>query len=344
MCGATGSINVTNIDKTVPRAATISLSSQKIDAGGTVTARVTHTDNESGIDIGKCKWVYNKQSGAIGKQENLYTGGTFSSNGQSVSYTTREIGTYYLHVLSVDKVGNKTETISGKIEVTNNLPQIGSVNYGSKTTNSITINANATDLDGDKLTYELYVSTSQNGPFVKKATSPATNSGNSVSLTANTLNEYTNYYYYVTVSDGKGNPVQGGVQGPIRTYCPGNTYTCEGPFYGSYTCYYCNGTGYHDHNWRFSYIFQPTASATNYCGYGCGGRVNTSSARCSCGAFKIVPSCNNFCKEWVEAAERPTTGRCGKCFQGTISEAMPCRHGYEESHQYCAHDLTYQHD
>ena len=76
---------------------------------------------------------------------------------------------------------------------------------------------------------------------MKKATSPATNSGNSVSLTANTLNEYTNYYYYVTVSDGKGNPVQGGVQGPIRTYCPGNTYTCEGPFSTSEECFNCIG-------------------------------------------------------------------------------------------------------
>lgn len=181
---------------------------------------------------------------------------------------------------------------------------------------------------------------------MKKATSSATSSGSSANLTANSLNEYTNYYYYVTASDGKANPVQGTVQGPIKTYCPGNTYTCEGPFYGTTTCWACGGYGYHSHTWKFDYVYQPTASVTGKCGYGCGGSVNRGTATCSlCGERKRVPTCVNFCKEWVEAAERETYGKCGKCNgSGNITDSIACKHGYTETHPYCIHDHTSQHD
>ena len=116
---ATG--NVTNIDKTVPQAAALNLS-----GAGTVTANpkvnvtVTHKDNESNINIGKAKWIFNKSATAIGTNSASYTGGTFTSNGQQLSLPISADGTYYLHVLTVDNAGNSKETISKAITMVTN--------------------------------------------------------------------------------------------------------------------------------------------------------------------------------------------------------------------------------
>ena len=81
-----------------------------------MTATVTHNDNESGPNIASCKWVYNTTSGAIGTNSSSYTG-TFSSNGQSINLNASTPGSYYLHVLTVDKAGRATESIKGPITV-----------------------------------------------------------------------------------------------------------------------------------------------------------------------------------------------------------------------------------
>lgn len=53
--------SVTVEDKTVPQAANIELSATSTAPGGTITATVTLTDNESGVDAAGSKWVYNIQ-------------------------------------------------------------------------------------------------------------------------------------------------------------------------------------------------------------------------------------------------------------------------------------------
>ncbi|MCI8397260.1 MAG: hypothetical protein HFJ52_06520, partial [Clostridia bacterium] len=70
------------------------------------------------------------------------------------------------------------------------------ITYKSKTTNSITVTAKATDAQNDKLTYTLYTSTN-NSTWTQKATSSSVSSGTEVTLIANGLTEYT--YYYVKV-------------------------------------------------------------------------------------------------------------------------------------------------
>ena len=126
--GGNGTANITIIDKLVPKNATIKLSGTSTNTSGNVTATVTHTDEQadsknaqSGINIAKCKWVYNTTSTAIGVNESSYTGGTFTSNGQKITLKTATVGTYYLHVLTTDNAGNKKETISETIKVTGNL-------------------------------------------------------------------------------------------------------------------------------------------------------------------------------------------------------------------------------
>ena len=84
----------------------------------TLNAKVTHTDNESGINIKECKYILNESSDEIGTDSSKYTNGNFNSNDETITLPLKEVKNYYLHVLSVDNVGNAKETIKGPIGVT----------------------------------------------------------------------------------------------------------------------------------------------------------------------------------------------------------------------------------
>ena len=108
--------NIEVMDKIAPTA-TIKLSGTTVEIGGTLTAEVTQTDNESGINISQTKWVLNTEAGNIGTEVSKYTGGTFTKTSETITIPTTTGGTYYLHVLTVDNAGNKKETISNAVTV-----------------------------------------------------------------------------------------------------------------------------------------------------------------------------------------------------------------------------------
>ncbi len=110
---ATG--NVTNIEKNAP-SVNINLSETEVTTEGSITATVTQSDSESGINIGSCRWIYNTTAGNIGTNASSYTG-TFTSATQNLKLKSATVGTYYLHVLSADSAGNLKETIKGPITV-----------------------------------------------------------------------------------------------------------------------------------------------------------------------------------------------------------------------------------
>ncbi len=110
---ATG--NVTNIEKNAP-SVNINLSATEVTTEGSITATVTQSDSESGINIGSCKWIYNTTAGNIGTNASSYTG-IFTSANQNITLKSTTVGTYYLHVLSADNAGNLEETIEGPIAV-----------------------------------------------------------------------------------------------------------------------------------------------------------------------------------------------------------------------------------
>ena len=112
--GNTASINVQ--DATKPNEATIILSNNNPMIGATITAEVSQSDNESGVDITKCIWIYNQTSTKLGEDETNYTG-KFTSANETISLTATSSGDYYLHVLTVDRAGNKKETVSEAITV-----------------------------------------------------------------------------------------------------------------------------------------------------------------------------------------------------------------------------------
>ena len=105
------------IKDTNPPTAQIKLSATTTDTNGSITATVTQTDNESGININQTKYVYNTTATEIGTNDISYTGGTFNKTQQDIILNSTVAGTYYLHVLSVDNAGNKKETISGAVTV-----------------------------------------------------------------------------------------------------------------------------------------------------------------------------------------------------------------------------------
>jgi hypothetical protein len=107
--------NVTNIEKNAP-SVNINLSATEVTTEGSITATVTQSDSQSGINIGSCRWVYNTTSGNIGTNASSYTG-TFTSANQNITLKSTTVGTYYLHVLSADNAGNLKETIKGPIAV-----------------------------------------------------------------------------------------------------------------------------------------------------------------------------------------------------------------------------------
>ena len=108
------SINI--LDNQKPQQAKIELSGTSVTTTGSITATITHTDNESGVDIGNCKWEYNTNTNPIGTEESSYT--NVFSNNQPITLNASTPGIYYLHVLTVDKAGNKIESISQGISVT----------------------------------------------------------------------------------------------------------------------------------------------------------------------------------------------------------------------------------
>ena len=112
--GQEASVNI--LDGVAPQAAKIELSCTTASVGDSITATVTMTDNESGINAKASKWVYNTTAESVGTEESSYSE-TFETNPQELTLTATEEGTYYLHVLSVDNAGNKVETVSEAVTV-----------------------------------------------------------------------------------------------------------------------------------------------------------------------------------------------------------------------------------
>ena len=112
-----GYTSIDILDQINPQNAQIELSGNTTNTTGSIIATVTHIDNETGVDIGNCKWEYNTNSNQIGTEASNYTN-SFSSDGEKITLSASTVGTYYLHVLTADKVGNKLESISQGVTVT----------------------------------------------------------------------------------------------------------------------------------------------------------------------------------------------------------------------------------
>lgn len=129
-------ITIINIDKVNPNAAKVNNTQFNTK---TFTIKVELTDDYSGIDISKCKYILNTNKVSEYSQATVFESAT-----QNLNLSVDQDGTYYLHILSVDKAGNETDTVK-EIKIDSTKPE-GKVTY-SKTdiTNKdivVTITAN----------------------------------------------------------------------------------------------------------------------------------------------------------------------------------------------------------
>ena len=244
--GEHATYTIANIDKEVPSLGTIN----SAPGGTSISLSLDVADSQSGI--AKINWYYKLTTETEYKVvTNNYTdinGSISGSNSDTLQTTISNLvagSTYNIYVEVYDVAGNMVTTEDLPIEaITNTAPETPTVTYSSKTTSSITLQAKATDADGDQLTYTLYTSTSSNGTYSQKATATG-NSGSNVSLTASGLSEYTTYYYYVTVTDQIANNESTKGQS-VKTYCSGTGHSgtsCPGTTTTSRTCTTCSGKG-----------------------------------------------------------------------------------------------------
>lgn len=114
-----GEYAVNNILDNIAPSATINLSSSSTTVNTAITVLIRSTDAQSGVNISKCKWVYNQTAEKIGTNEESYTEGVIptAQNIQRISLNIKTAGIYYLHLLIVDNAGNAAEIISGEITV-----------------------------------------------------------------------------------------------------------------------------------------------------------------------------------------------------------------------------------
>ena len=106
--GNTGSTGTTDTNN--PNKATATIISTILGSNNSIVERINQTDSSGEIDFSKCKWVYNTESGEIGTDESKYTN-TFTKQDEEITLTPSGTGVHYLHILTVDEAGNKTETV-----------------------------------------------------------------------------------------------------------------------------------------------------------------------------------------------------------------------------------------
>ena len=126
--------STTVADTTAPEKANIEVTPASVLVRENLTATVTHVDNETGVDIENSKWVLTQIETEIGIGEDVisqYTG-SFTANPDTITLDSSNAGTYYLHILTVDNAGNKTETVSSAIiisAITGTVTQNGQVTW-----------------------------------------------------------------------------------------------------------------------------------------------------------------------------------------------------------------------
>ncbi len=332
--------NVQNVDNEKP--VFVSKDSNVDGATITVTANAEDTASEdAAADIaGILRYEYSKD------------GNTYQS---SNTFSNCTVGEYTIYVKAIDKAGNECiDTIA--VTISNTGPTIESVSISSKTSSSLTISALARDNEGDALTYKLYMAqvTGSTPTYSLKATSEAIASGTAATLQATGLSNYTDYNYYVEVSDGQ---VETTCETQVgKTQCSGRTSYCS----SAYTCNsgsrsYCNNYSQCSGGTSVRCVGGNSITrATEGC-LSCGELADIGATVCEkCGGTvgQICTVCNkpleNCPKHPCEHGEMEAHTVTTNCSHGYSSaHVVPCSHGYTTAHYYnivkCSHGYSYTH-
>lgn len=80
-------------------------------SGYVIGFRITISDNQSGIDLKKCRYIFWPSKDKIGPTSNTWDEGHLCEGTITSTVEQKEKGKYYIHVLTYDKAGNYTETV-----------------------------------------------------------------------------------------------------------------------------------------------------------------------------------------------------------------------------------------
>jgi len=130
------------------------------------------------------------------------------------------------NLYSTDSSGGNTggdNTTDNPPVIQGSAPVLTTTALNAKTINSFTVDALATDIDGGNLTYKLFIVGVDEAFDTKTAEQNTT-----VQLTASGLEMYTDYTYYVLVSDNTSNSISNEAEAEtVKTKCSGQTIKCE---------------------------------------------------------------------------------------------------------------------
>lgn len=105
-------ITISNIDKNAPNEAIVNKTEFNTK---NFTVQIKLSDDYSGINIEKCKYILDSN-----KKSDYTSANTFTKETEDLSLNVNNDGLYYLHILSVDKASNETDTVKEiKVDTTN---------------------------------------------------------------------------------------------------------------------------------------------------------------------------------------------------------------------------------
>jgi len=148
-----------------------------------INVTVEHTDEKSGINLSSCKWIYNTTSTMLGVDNAVWNSASGFTEGQPINLVATAPDKYYLHVLSVDRAGNKTETMSNEVTVNQPVTKItlsktsASIAKGNSTTIKVT-------LEPENATNKTVNWTTSNSSRATVSPTQTTTSGSSVTVKA----------------------------------------------------------------------------------------------------------------------------------------------------------------
>ncbi len=111
------------VDTTVPNEAEIVVPQTAIN--NSIEATVTMSDNVggSGLNLSECKYIYSAVSYPYGDTESIWSNANaFTNENETITVTSSTNDIYYLHVLTVDKAGNRREVLSSGVTTNTETP------------------------------------------------------------------------------------------------------------------------------------------------------------------------------------------------------------------------------
>ncbi len=135
------------VDTTAPNEALIVI--PQTTTNNSIQATVTMSDNAggSGLNISQCKYIYSAVSYPYGDTESIWNSATaFASATQTITVTSSTNDIYYVHVLIVDKAGNRREVLSSGVTTNTTTPLApvitGTIAANTWTNQNVTLTVN----------------------------------------------------------------------------------------------------------------------------------------------------------------------------------------------------------